>query len=145
MLWFFFTTLVLVWLWKKRPENVFNSNSELLQNRTEKQIMPFKITVNWLFTDIWCYLAIGCFDWKTVAFQQKVVQVYYILEIFGLIVNIWKESSQKKEHDLHSSVFYMLRWLSCNLTLTDPLIISFIFIFLSCHEKAHHNKESCKN
>ena len=130
---------------EKTWKRVFNSNSELLQNRTEKQIMPFKITVNWLFTDIWCYLAIGCFDWKTVAFQQKVVQVYYILEIFGLIVNIWKESSQKKEHDLHSSVFYMLRWLSCNLTLTDPLIISFIFIFLSCHEKAHHNKESCKN
>ena len=30
----------------------FNTNSELLQNRTEKQIMPFKTKVNWLFSDI---------------------------------------------------------------------------------------------
>ena len=28
---------------------VFNTNSGLLQNQTEKQIMPFKTTVNWLF------------------------------------------------------------------------------------------------
>ena len=31
---------------------MFNPNSELWQNRTEKQIMPSKITVNWLFNDI---------------------------------------------------------------------------------------------
>ena len=37
----------------------FNTNSELSQNRAEKKIMPFKTTVNWLFTDIWCYLAIA--------------------------------------------------------------------------------------
>ena len=46
-------TLVPFSLQKKRPENAFfNTKSELLQNRTEKQIMPFKTTVNWLFTDI---------------------------------------------------------------------------------------------
>ena len=28
------------------------SNSELPQNRTEKQIMPFKTTMNWLVNDI---------------------------------------------------------------------------------------------
>ena len=27
-------------------------NSDLSQNRREEQIMPFKITVNWLFNDI---------------------------------------------------------------------------------------------
>ena len=49
---------------------IFNTNSELSQNRTEKQIMPFKTAVNWLFNDIWFYLFIGCFDWKTGDFQQ---------------------------------------------------------------------------
>ena len=47
---------------KKRPEIcIFNINSELWQNRKEKQIMPFKATLNWLFNDI-CYLVIGSFD-----------------------------------------------------------------------------------
>ena len=41
---------------------MFNPNSEVSQNCTEKQIMPFKTTVNWLFNDIWFYLVIGCFD-----------------------------------------------------------------------------------
>ena len=53
---------------------VFNTNSELSQNRTEKQIMPFKTTVNWLFNNIWCYLVIGCFDWKNGIFQQTVIR-----------------------------------------------------------------------
>ena len=96
MLLFFHNPCTCLIVKEKTWKRVFNSNSELLQNRTEKQIMPFKITVNWLFTDIWCYLAIGCFDWKTVAFQQKVVQVYYILEIFGLIVNNMERIITKK-------------------------------------------------
>ena len=40
----------------------FNTNIELSQNRTEKQIMPFKITVNELLNDVGCYLFIACFD-----------------------------------------------------------------------------------
>ena len=55
-------------------KHIFNTNRELWQNHTEKQIMPFKTTVNWLFNDIWCYLVIGCFDWKIVVFQQTVVR-----------------------------------------------------------------------
>ena len=43
-------------------------NSELSQNCTEKQIMPFKTTVKGLFNDIWCYLVIGGFDWKVGVF-----------------------------------------------------------------------------
>ena len=45
-----------------------------MQNRTEKQTMPFKTTVNWLFNDIWCYLVIGYFDWKIGVSQQTVVR-----------------------------------------------------------------------
>ena len=52
---------------------MFNANCELSQNRTEKQIMPIKTTVNWLFNDIWCYLVMGYFDWKISVFQQTVV------------------------------------------------------------------------
>ena len=56
-------TLVPFCLWKKRPEKcVFNTDTELMQNRTEKQIMPFKTTANWLFNDTWCYLVICCFE-----------------------------------------------------------------------------------
>ena len=43
------TTLAPFRLQKKRPVNVlFNIISEVSQNRTEKQIMSFKRTVNWL-------------------------------------------------------------------------------------------------
>ena len=30
---------------------------------------------------MWCYLFIGCFDWKICVFQQTVVRVYYILNL----------------------------------------------------------------
>ena len=63
----------------KRSEDIFNTESELTQNRTEKQIMLFKMTVNWMFSDI-CYLVIGCFDRKIGVFQQTGVSVYYILQ-----------------------------------------------------------------
>ena len=39
---------------------IFNTNSELSQNHTEKQIIPAKTTINWLFNDIWSYLFIAC-------------------------------------------------------------------------------------
>ena len=52
----------------------FNTNIELSQNRTEKQIMPFKTTSNWLFSEMWYYLVIGCFDWKFGVFQQTIVR-----------------------------------------------------------------------
>ena len=45
-------TLAPFCLQKKTSKRIFNINSELLQNRTEKQIMPFKTALNWLFNDI---------------------------------------------------------------------------------------------
>ena len=65
-------TLVASCLQKER-KCIFNTNSELSQNRTEKQILPSKTKVNWLFNDIWRYLFIVCFDWKIGIFQQTVV------------------------------------------------------------------------
>ena len=49
---------------EKTWKSIFNTHSKLPQNRTEKQIMPFNTTVNWLFNYLWRYLVIGCFDWK---------------------------------------------------------------------------------
>ena len=54
---------------EKTWKRMFNANSELSQNHTEKQIMKFITIVNWLFNDIWCYLVIGCFGCKIAVFQ----------------------------------------------------------------------------
>ena len=59
---------------EKTWKRFFNTKSKLSQNRTEKQIMLFKTTVNCLFNIIWCYLVIGCFDKKIGIFQQTVVR-----------------------------------------------------------------------
>ena len=67
--------LVLFLLAKENTwKSIFNTNSELLPNRTEKQTMLFKTILNCLFNDIWCYLVIGSFDWKTGIFPQTVVK-----------------------------------------------------------------------
>ena len=49
-----------------------------MQNRSEKQIMPSKTKINWLFNDVWFYLFMACFDLKIGVFQQTVIRVYYI-------------------------------------------------------------------
>ena len=59
---------------EKTWKDIFNTNSELSQNSTVKEIMLFKTTVNCLFNDIWYYLFIGCFDWRIGIFQQRVVR-----------------------------------------------------------------------
>ena len=63
---------------EKTWKRIFNTNSEFSQNHTEKQIMPSKTKINWLFNFIWC-LFTACFDWKVGFFQQAIVRVYYIL------------------------------------------------------------------
>ena len=52
-----------------------------------------------------------------------------------------KNHYKENEHNQHSLVFNVLRKLSYYSNVTDPLIIPMIFTFLSCHEKAHDNKE----
>ena len=66
---------------EKTWKSIFNTNSELLQNCTEKQTIPFKTTVNWLFNNTWRHLVIGCFGWKICIFQQTVVRIYDILKV----------------------------------------------------------------
>ena len=62
-------------IWKRS----FNNNSELSQNRAEKQIiMPSNTTINWLFNDTWSYLFIACLGWKSGVFQQIVVRENFI-------------------------------------------------------------------
>ena len=40
---------------EKNLKRIFDTNSELWQNRTEKQ-MPSKTTINWLFNDIMLFI-----------------------------------------------------------------------------------------
>ena len=74
---------------EKTWKSIFITTSKLSQNSTEKQIMPFKTTANWLFNDIWCYLVIGCFDWKIGVFQHTVVRVFYILKTYRCVTTLW--------------------------------------------------------
>ena len=65
-----------------------------MQNRTEKQIMPFKTTVNWLFNDTWCYLVIAFFDWKIGIFQQTVARVSCILNCKAFFLHMFYKLTQ---------------------------------------------------
>ena len=82
---------------EKTRKCISNTDNELSQNCTEKQIIPFKTTVNWLFNDIWCYIAIGCFDWKIGVFQQTVLRVYCILNQRIFWGAFYSESLSTKE------------------------------------------------
>ena len=73
-------TLVPFCLWKKRPENAFLTLIVNYRKILQKNKLCYLTTVNCLFNDIWCYLVIGCFDWKIGVFQQTVARVYYILK-----------------------------------------------------------------
>ena len=78
---------------EKTWKRIFNINNELSQNRIEKQIMPLKTTLNWLFNDIWRYLVIASFDWKIGIFRQTVVRVYCIVNIFCKILKKTNEGA----------------------------------------------------
>ena len=75
-------TIAPFWLWKKIPKNTLLTQKS--QNCTEKQIMLLKTTVKWLFSDIWCYLVIGCFDWKIGVFSTNSCRGFIVsLNIFA--------------------------------------------------------------
>ena len=67
-------TLVPFCLRKKRPENAFLTLIVNYRKILQKNKLCYLTTVNCLFNDIWCYLVIGCFDWKIGVFQQAVVR-----------------------------------------------------------------------
>ena len=74
--------------------------------------MSFKTAVNWLFNDIWCYLVIGCLDWKIGVFQKSVVRIYYILNLISLIKPffVYDQNSQTKKTWLSWEQKEVLRW-----------------------------------
>ena len=67
-------TLVPFCLRKKILENAVLTLTVNSQNRTEKQIISFKTTVNSLLNNMRYYLVIGSFDSKIGIFQQTVVR-----------------------------------------------------------------------
>ena len=74
------TTLISSCHWKTVVPFYLRKERSISKNRKEKQIMPCRSTINWLFNDIWCYLFNTCFDWEIGVFQQIVVGVYHILK-----------------------------------------------------------------
>ena len=74
----------------------FNINIELLQNRSEKQIMPFKTTVNWLFNDMWRYLVIAFLWLKIGVFQETLVRVYCILNFNPILDGSFRSFSRMR-------------------------------------------------
>ena len=77
---------------KKNWKRISNTNSELSQNRTEKQIIPFKRILNWLFNDIWCYLVIGCFDWKIGVFVLR--GLLHLIDLFDSMCKFYNSFKQ---------------------------------------------------
>ena len=47
---------------EKTRKGIFNTNSELSQNRAKKQVMLSQTTINWLFNDTPCYLFNAWFE-----------------------------------------------------------------------------------
>ena len=83
---------------EKTWKSIFNTNSELSQDRTEKQIMPFKTIINWLFNDIACCLFVACFDCKIGFFQ--LCGFIFLTNIFIFLV----------KKPLKPSVFLYFKW-----------------------------------
>ena len=89
----YWKTLTFLLVKEKTWKRSFNTISELSQNRTEKQIMQSKTTINWLFNDIWCYLFINL---KTGLFQQTAVRVYYIFNLqVGILQSHYRLTSSQ--------------------------------------------------
>ena len=84
-------------------KSIFNTNSDLSQNRTEKQVMPVKTAVNWLFNDIWRYLVNGCFDWKIGVFQQ-LQGLIVSFKLFSLISSFVMNDPYNDEHQNLSNI-----------------------------------------
>ena len=57
---------------KERPETTFLTLTvNYHKSRTEKQIMPSKATVKWLFNDLWCYLPMLVLTEKLLFFNKQ--------------------------------------------------------------------------
>ena len=117
-------------IWKR----IFNTNRELSQNCREKQIMPSKTTVNWLFAfdDIWCYLVIACLDWKISVFQQTVIRVYYILKMRWKLID-WDHSRIEKLR-----LFFSFESISAKEVEKGDFIRTIIWFFLRRNKKLRH-------
>ena len=95
---------------QKAWKNIFNTDSKLSEDLTQKQIMIFKTTVNRI--NLWRYLIICCFDWNTGVFQQTVVvRVYYILKD-GL-----KNNQEKILYFFRGRQFSYLQAMICYLNI----------------------------
>ena len=83
-------------IWK----GIFNTNSELSQNRTEKQIILFKTTVNCLFNDTMMLFSHWLFWLKNCRFKTNSCMEGFIVSIKNLsVVGQFLESSNSRRCD----------------------------------------------
>ena len=113
---------------KKAWKCTFNINSELLQNRTEKQIMPFKTTVNWLFNDTWCYLVMGCFDWKIWRFSTLSCKGF-IVSIMEKLINTIIIAFISFHNWIFTDSFHSICFLSTATVSVIEAILCFVWKF----------------
>ena len=111
---------------KKRPEKAFLTNSELSRNRTEKQIMPFKTTVRWLFNDIWCYLVIDSFDWET-----GVYHIFKMGSCSSFIIRFWIYSFSLKK----ISISFCSKWFLSFFSIIFILVLSLTITPKLCNKQ----------
>ena len=90
--------------------------------------MSFKTTINWLFNDIWCYIAIGCLTKKIVAFQQTVVRIYYVSKLHFQNISLLISAC----YDPLSLSFFFTR-LMFHLLLSAPVIKVSSLVLLGLH------------
>ena len=81
---------------EKTWKRIFNTDSELSLNRTEKQFMPFKTTVNWLFGDIWLVVI-----YSLIVLIEK--STFFNKQWWGFIISLisWRLSVK---HEMGNSV-----------------------------------------
>ena len=113
---------------KEQLKRVFNTNSKLSQNRTEKQIMPFKATVNWL-------LVIYDVIYSLVVLTEKLS--FFKKQLQGFIISLINSRSQLLRllfwQRLHTDMtkFNMFTFLdSVDHTIRTVLFLFYLFIYL---------------
>ena len=111
---------------EKTWKHIFNTNSELSQNCTEKQIMPSKTTINWLFNIIF--------------------NIVYDV-IYSLFVLIEKLAFSKKEGSKNegSKNLRYFKWTSPKLNSELECCDVKIFNWNKCHSCQITKENTCVN
>ena len=111
---------------EKTWKRTFNINSKLLLNHTEKQIMPFKTTVNWLFNDLWYYLVITAYCTPNTSLYKLAKFLLRILSALAINQYTVKDSFAFVKEITKTDCNYVTASLDVERLLTDTTLQGFI-------------------